>query len=131
MIFCIPKFLEVMAPWLPLPMKKSGDHGGDSSSPCARGGAFQLVMGGSPKKFAGLVFVNGKKSPRSKWDDDDLGVPRHDETEKKKHMVFSVFMVNSLLDGGELPTNRLGGLVDPGFLNGIFVGSTTVINKGL
>ena len=23
---------------------------------------------------------------------------------------------------GELPTNRLGGLVDPGFLNGIFVG---------
>ena len=28
-----------------------------------------------------------------------------------------------VLLGGELPTNRLGGLVHPGFLNGIFVGA--------
>ena len=32
--------------------------------------------------------------------------------------------------GGELPTNRLGGWVDPGFLNGIFVGAMSTYNWG-
>ena len=32
--------------------------------------------------------------------------------------------------GGELPTNRLGGLVDPGFLNGISGGNVHVNNWG-
>ena len=32
--------------------------------------------------------------------------------------------------GGELPRNRLGGLVDPGDFNGIFVGAMSTYNWG-
>ena len=39
-------------------------------------------------------------------------------------MDDNMIIIDGMILGGELPTNRLGGWVDPGDFNGIFVGAS-------